>query len=232
MQLAGISFGSLGIQESCCGDIARNLGDRSLFRQLRDRNTRLFLDSNTRHVVVTSPHCLDTFRRDYPDLKDTVVLEHYTEMLDQLIEAGKLPLIHDVKGRATYHDPCYLGRHNHIYDAPRRVLAAVPGLDLVEMVDNRESSLCCGGGGGGAWNAHPVEKSPAALRVGQALAAGADIIVTACPFCTRVLEQAVREMGLNGRIAVKDLAMIVLASAKPITENMPTENTRLEVAHV
>ena len=232
MQLAGVSFGTLGIQESCCGDIARNLGDRSLFRQLKERNTGLLLDSNTRHVVVTSPHCLDTFRKDYPDLQKAVVLEHYTQMLDHLIEAGKLRLIQDVQGRATYHDPCYLGRHNHVYQAPRRVLAAVPGLDLVEMADNRESSLCCGGGGGGAWSTLPVEKGPAALRIRQALDAGADIIVTACPFCTRVLEQAVREMGLQGRIAVQDLAMIVLESARPLNEKMIAENTRLEVAHV
>ena len=232
MQLAGVSFGTLGIQECCCGDIARNLGDRSLFRQLKERNTGLLLDSNTRHVVVTSPHCLDTFRKDYPDLQKAVVLEHYTQMLDHLIEAGKLRLIQDVQGRATYHDPCYLGRHNHVYQAPRRVLAAVPGLDLVEMADNRESSLCCGGGGGGAWSTLPAEKGPAALRIRQALDAGADIIVTACPFCTRVLEQAVREMGLQGRIAVQDLAMIVLESAQPINEKMIAENTRLEVAHV
>jgi Fe-S oxidoreductase len=232
MQLAGISFGTLGRQESCCGDIARNLGDRRLFRQLRDRNTGRLMDRNTRKVVVTSPHCLDTFRKDYPGLKNEVVVEHYSEMIDHLIKAGKLHPIRRIESRMTFHDPCYLGRHNHIYEAPRRVLSAVPGLDLVEMIDNRESSLCCGGGGGGTWNTHPVEKGSAALRVHQALDVGADTMVTACPFCRRMLEQAVRAMGLNSRIAVQDLAMVVLEAVKPSHDTMLKENIRLEVANV
>jgi len=232
LQHAGTSFGTLGIQENCCGNVARTLGDQNLFRKLRDHNTDLIQDRGIQKMVVTSPHCLDTFRKDYERLNSDTVLEHYTEMLARLIEAGKLHPVQALEGRVTFHDPCYLGRYNNIYEAPRRVLAAIPELELVEMIDNRESSLCCGGGGGGAWDTRPVEKGPAALRVRQALDVEADIIVTACPFCTRMLDQAVRALDLQERITVQDLAAVVLETVKPSPQKMHTEINRLEVAHV
>lgn len=232
LQLAGITFGTLGLQENCCGDLARNLGDQDLFRHLQDHNTGLFHDRSIQKMVVTSPHCLDTLRKNYKGMDSGTAIEHYTEMLDRLIEAGKLHPIRGIESRVTFHDPCYLGRYNHIYEAPRRVLTAVPGLDLVEMVDSRESSLCCGGGGGGAWDTRPVEKGLAVLRIRQALDVDADIIVTACPFCARMLEQAVRALDVHEKIAVRDLAELVLETVKPSHEKMLTENNRLEVAHV
>ena len=145
---------------------------------------------------------------------------------------GHLKPTQRLDGRVTFHDPCYLGRHNGIFDAPRRVLAGIPGLDLVEMVDSRESSLCCGGGGGGAWDTHPIEKRPGALRVRQALDVGADVIVTACPYCARMLDDAVKTLGVDRRIVVQDLAVLLLSSVQTSPETIPVESTSLEVAHV
>ncbi len=232
MAYAEISFGTLGTQESCCGDPAHNLGDKKLSATLRDRNTSLFLSRGLKKLVTTSPHCLNTFRKHYPGLDGKLTIEHYAELLDRLMAEGHLKPTQRLDARVTFHDPCYLGRHNHIFDAPRRVLAGIPGLDLVEMVDNRESSLCCGGGGGGAWDTRPIEKRPGALRVRQALDVGADVMVTACPYCARILDDAVQTLGVDHRIVVQDLAVLLLNSMQTSPETIPVENASLEVVHV
>jgi Fe-S oxidoreductase len=132
----------------------------------------------------------------------------------------------------TYHDPCYLGRHNHIYEAPRRLLQSVPGLTLIEMASNRENSLCCGGGGGGAWSNVPPQQRLGVLRIEEALSAGAEVIATACPYCIRMLSEAVRQLGVQDQIFVRDLAELLLQSVMIKDEALVTEGVDQEVCHV
>jgi quinone-modifying oxidoreductase subunit QmoC len=212
MTHAGINFGTLGAQESCCGDPAHQLGAGDLSAGIVRKNTELFLQADVRKLLTTSPHCLNAFKNNYAGLTGLVAVEHYTELLDRLVLAGRIRPSLEVAGAVTYHDPCYLGRHNGIYEAPRRVLQSIPGLTLVEMADNQESSLCCGGGGGGAWSDTPRSRRLGVLRVEQALSSGAEVIATACPYCIRMLNDAIVALGVADRIAVRDLAELLWQS--------------------
>jgi len=147
-------------------------------------------------------------------LKNKVETEHYTEVLDRLIAKGSFKPMNGVNLTVTYHDPCYLGRHNGIYDAPRRVLKSIPGLRLVEMENNRQRSLCCGGGGGGPWKIYPPEQRFGVLRVRQALETGADVIATACPYCIRMLNEAIHELNIGNKIKVQDISELLLTSVE------------------
>ena len=231
LSLAGVGFGTLGLEEICCGDPAHSLGDRGLSEGLSDHNTHLFLSREVKKLVTTSPHCLETFRKHYPELDGRITCEHYTELLDRLLASGRLIPARKLDSRVTFHDPCYLGRYNNIFDAPRRVLAALPGLELVEMEDCRKASLCCGGGGGGAWDTRPADKGMGAIRIKQALAVGADVIATACPYCARMLDQAISSLKAEDRIAVRDLAALLFEAAQPELETTPAELTYQEVMH-
>ncbi len=212
LQKAGFSFGVLDTRESCCGDQARKLGADDVFAELARSNIELFQELGVRRAVVASPHCLNAFTKDYRDLGGAVSSQHYTEVLEDLIAGSRLSPIRSVDRTVTFHDPCYLGRHNGIYEAPRRVLRSIPGLKLVEMPRSRENSLCCGGGGGGAWSEYPVEERFAVLRVREALETGADVIATACPYCTLMLEDAVNVLGAGENIAVRDVAELLAES--------------------
>jgi Fe-S oxidoreductase len=212
LECAGIAFGTLDSEESCCGDPAHRLGDSELFAELARNNTDLFLRAGVRKILTTSPHCLNVFRNHYAGLKGSVASEHYTELLDRLFTQGRLRPTLEVPATVTYHDPCYLGRYHGIYDAPRRVLQSIPGLTLIEMASSRENSLCCGGGGGGAWADIPPHQRLGVLRVEEALSTGAEVITTACPYCIRMLNDAVSTLRVGGRIAVRDLAELVLQS--------------------
>ena len=212
LESAGISFGTLGTEENCCGDQAHKIGAADIFSELASKNTELFLGAGVQKILTTSPHCLNAFKNDYAELKGSVGSEHYTELLDHLIAEGRLKPTLEVTSTVTYHDPCYLGRHNGIYAAPRRVLQSIPGLTLVEMSSNREGSLCCSGGGGGAWNEVPLSENFGVLRVKEALATGAEVIATACPYCIRMLNDGVRKLGVENQIVVQDLAELLLQS--------------------
>jgi Fe-S oxidoreductase len=209
---AGVSFGSFGTAESCCGDQAHKIGSADIFSQLAAKNSDLFLGSGVQKIITTSPHCLNAFKHNYVGLKGAVGCEHYTEVLHRLVAKGRLKPKFEVACTATYHDPCYLGRHNGIYEAPRRLLQSIPGLTLIEMVNNRENSLCCGGGGGGAWSEVPPRQRLSVLRVEEALGTGAEVIVTACPYCIRILSETVKQLGVEDQIAVRDLAELLSQS--------------------
>jgi Fe-S oxidoreductase len=236
LEYAGISFGTLGIQESCCGDQAHKIGADDIFSELALKNTELFLCAGVQKILTTSPHCLNAFRNNYAGLKGFVGSEHYTEILDRLIAEGRLRPTLEVECAVTYHDPCYLGRHNGIYEAPRRVLQSIPGLELVEMINNKENSLCCGGGGGGAWSDDPLNQHFGVMRVQEALSTGAEVIATACPYCIRMLNDALRELGAVNQIVVRDLAELLLQSMVVRAEANMTKRVDLgfdqEVCHV
>ncbi|MCI5157210.1 MAG: 4Fe-4S dicluster domain-containing protein [Candidatus Electrothrix sp. AUS1_2] len=203
---AEVSAGSLGDQESCCGDPAHRCGDTETFHRLAEKNTALFTGAGVEKMLTTSPHCLTAFRRYYNDLNITA--EHYTELLWRFIEEGTLRPVKELRRTVTYHDPCYLGRYNGIYDAPRRIIRSLPGMKLVEMQHHREQSLCCGGGGGGLFKPQ-AEESLGTVRVQEAIDMGAEIIAVACPSCLRMLNQAVCELGYTKKIAVCDIAELV-----------------------
>lgn len=213
MQTAGVGFGTLGDDEPCCGDPARGLGQLEYVELLAENNTKLFREAGVSRMVTTSPHCFDMFRNHHPEMKDTVEVLHYTQYLLELLQAGRLKLERQVPLRATFHDPCYLGRHNDEYEAPRQLLAAVPGLELVEMDESRELGLCCGGGGGRMWMETKAGERFADLRVAQAAETEADVLVTACPHCITCLEDSAR--GVSGGLKVMDVAEIIRLAAVP-----------------
>ncbi len=187
-------------------------------------------------ILTTSPHCLNAFKNSYVALKGSITSEHYTELFDRLITNGRLKPTLEVAATVTYHDPCYLGRHNGIYEAPRRVLQSIPGLALIEMASNKESSLCCGGGGGGAWGDAPRGLRLGELRVKEALSTGAEVIATACPYCIRMLNDAVRSLRVADRIAVRDIAELLMQSVMMKDKAKMMEHVDLgvdrEVCHV
>jgi len=212
LRRAGVSFGVLGVEESCCGDQARKVGAEDVYLELREANLELLRERGARRIISASPHCMQVFNGDYAGELPLESL-HYTQLLDQLLAAGELPLDEPVAETVTYHDPCYLGRHAGEYEAPRRLLQAIPELELKEMPRNRETSLCCGGGGGGLWMDLPIEERFAVMRVREAREVGATVIATACPYCTSMLEDAVRVLDLDEELQVLDVAELVARSA-------------------
>jgi len=226
---AGVSFGTLGPQEHCCGDPAFRLGSMQTFYTLANTNASIFQRLGVKNVLTHSPHCFDTFKKAYENMPDQPVIHHYTVVLDQLIASNTLKPNFEIPATVTYHDPCYLGRHNGIYEAPRRILDSIPALLRVEMPDNRSQSLCCGGGGGGAFNNTGDSGRLAELRIQQALAIRADVIATACPYCTRMLQEAVQSLGCQDQIIVRDVAELLLQSIEITDKHILPVHINLEL---
>ena len=212
LQRAGVDFGILGTRESCCGESIRKAGNEDAFKTVARANIKAFVDAGVKRILVASPHCYHTFVNEYPEFMVHFEVVHLSQLLAELIAAGRLELGGEVDKTVTYHDPCYLGRHNGIYDAPRDVLRAVPGLELVEMADTRENSLCCGGGGGRIWMDTPKEERFANLRLAQAQAVGAEVLVTACPYCISNFEESRLSLEDEDALQVKDLTEVLLES--------------------
>ncbi len=213
LNLSGVSYGTLEKGETCCGDQADKLGAKDVVTSLKNSNTKMFLDAGVTKILASSPHCLNSFRKNYEGIEGVVETEHYTELLERLISKGQLHPTADVNLKVTYHDPCYLGRHNEIYEAPRSILKSIPGLELVEMQNNKARSKCCGGGGGGAWNEITSKESLGAIRVQEAIDTGAEVIATSCPYCVRMLNDAVSKLGAENTIIVRDVTELLLQSA-------------------
>jgi len=204
LKVANIDFGILGNEETCCGDAAKNTGEQGLYEELITRNTEMFRKSGVKRIVTTSPHCFNSFLNDY-NLEIEVL--HYTQLLAELIEKGNIQFSGNVDKKITYHDPCYLGRYNGVYDEPRIVLSSIPGVKLIEMDKNREMSFCCGGGGGGNWIETETRPRLSEIRAKQAEKTGAEILAVACPFCRAMLEDAIKSSGIN--MEVKHIAELV-----------------------
>ncbi|MFH1113574.1 MAG: (Fe-S)-binding protein [Pseudomonadota bacterium] len=206
---AGVDYGILGEKENCCGESIRKTGDEEVFRRLAKENIKTFIDNGVKKILVSSPHCYHTFKNEYPDFKVNFEVIHLSQFLFQLIEEGRLEITKEYAKKITYHDPCYLGRHNGIYDEPREVLKRIPGLELNEMVESRVDSLCCGGGGGRVWMETEKGQRFSDLRIEQAFETGAEVLVTACPYCITMLEDSRLTMGAAEKIEVKDLTEII-----------------------
>lgn len=207
---AGVSIGILGDKENCDGNEVRALGEAGLFQFLAEKNIASFRDLGVKKIITLDPHAFNTFKKDYPALDGEFQVYHYTQVLAPLIQSGKIPL-KELNDKITYHDPCYLGRHNGEYNAPRKILKAIPGIELVEMDRSRENAFCCGGGGGNFFTdiLGGGEDSPSRIRVREALDTGAGIIAVACPQCAKMLDDAVKIEQLDDRLKVMDVAEIV-----------------------
>jgi Fe-S oxidoreductase len=206
----GVDFGSLGTRESCCGESIRKTGAEDVFRTLARENIKTFIDGGVKKIIASSPHCFHTFKNEYPEFKVAFEVVHISQLLFQLVREGKLNFTKTYARRVAYHDPCYLGRHNGIYDEPREVLKRIPGLELVEMAESRENSLCCGGGGGRIWMDTPKSERFSNLRLEQARAAGAEVLATCCPYCITNFEDSRLIMEYESCLEIKDITEIIL----------------------
>jgi Fe-S oxidoreductase len=207
-----VDFGILGNEESCCGNEMRKLGEEGLFELLAEENNSTFkkynIDKNK--VITISPHCYNTFKNDYAAFGVELEVIHYTELLSKLLEDGKLNLNLKEKRIVAYHDPCYLGKRNKIFEEPRKIITSIKNLEFREFDRSRETSLCCEGGGGRMWIESEVGKERLAeIRVKDALELGAETILTSCPFCLLTLEDAVKTTNSEDKIKVMDLAEVV-----------------------
>ena len=206
---SGVDFRILGAKESCCGESVRKAGNESLFQSLAQRNIKAFAGAGVKQIIVSSPHCYHTFKNEYPYLGADFEVMHTVQYLTQLIRGGKLKFTKEVKRRVAYHDSCYLGRHNGIYDEPREVLESIPGLEMVEMPDIRENTLCCGGGGGRIWMETKKGERFSDLRIQQALDVGASVLAVSCPYCMLNFEDSLLTLNKAGAIEVKDVVELV-----------------------
>ncbi len=212
LKQAGVRFGILAEKEPCCGDIARVVGESGLFQEKMENCLDLFDQYGITEVVTSSPHCFHTFLNEYSGRPFGV--RPYPLVLRELIAEGRLQLKKPAKFAVTYHDPCYLGRHNRIFEEPREIIRSIPGAKLIEMTRHGADSLCCGGGGGRMWQGQELhgEARMSEIRIKEAQATGAEILITACPLCLIMLEDASKTLGLEGKLRVMDLNELVLQS--------------------
>jgi len=213
LRKCGVVFANLGKEEICCGDHILRLGEKGLFEELAKQNISLFEKYGIEEIITISPHCYYVFKREKPYTEMEITAKHYTEVLTQLLESDKLKFRRTVEKTVAFHDPCFLGRKSGIYDEPRKILEAIPGVNLIEMKRNRENSFCCGGGAGRIWiEEAPPEQRPSINRIKEALELGVELLVVACPFCKYMLNDAVSTLGVGDRVIVKDLVEVVAES--------------------
>jgi Fe-S oxidoreductase len=206
---AGVEFGILGAKENCCGESIRKTGDEQVFKRLARENIKAFVENGVKKILVSSPHCYHSFKNEYPEFMVHFEVVHISEYLCELIDAGRLELSGQYGKKVSYHDPCYLGRHNGIYDAPRDVLKKIPGLDLIEMADSQQDSLCCGGGGGRIWMETVKGERFSDLRLAQAVAVGAQVLATCCPYCITHFEESTLTQQADEAVQIMDITEIV-----------------------
>ncbi len=209
LKQAGVDFGILGPKENCCGESIRKAGDEELFKRLARENIKTFIDNGVKKILVSSPHCYHTFKNEYPEFMANFEVIHMAQFLFELIQEGRLEITKEYGKKVTYHDPCYLGRHNNIYDEPREILEGIPGLELCEMADTRVDSFCCGGGGGRIWMETPKGERFSDLRLDQAMDIGAEELVTCCPYCITNFEDSKLNREDSEAIEIKDITEIV-----------------------
>ena len=206
---AGVKFGILGDKESCCGESIRKTGSEQVFKDLAKGNIKTFIDNGVKKIIVSSPHCFHTFKNEYPEFMVNFEVVHMSQYLLELINEGRLELKGEFPKKVTYHDPCYLGRHNNVYDEPREVLKKISGLELIEMEAHGKNSLCCGGGGGRIWMDTPKEERFSDIRLEQANEVGAQILATACPYCITNFEESRLNLVYEDVLEIKDITEII-----------------------
>ena len=214
-----IKFGILGPEENSDGDTQSFTGEWGLFELLARKNIKAMGKYRFKEIITADPHAFNALKHEYPRLGFSKTVKHYTQFLAERLDQLKPLLKNSLERRVTYHDPCYLGRanKNNIYEEPRELLEAIPGVELVEMSHNRELSICCGGGGGGMWlDGYSWEKAHTRTtdwRINEAVHAGADVLAVACPYETPRFEDAVKSTGHEGELMVKDIVELLAESA-------------------
>jgi Fe-S oxidoreductase len=205
----GANFGILGAKESCCGESVRKAGNYAIFENLAASNIKVLRESGIKEVIVTSPHCYETFKNEYPPLGGDFTVVHLAQYLARLVDEGRLSFKRPFAKKVVYHDPCYLGRHNGIYDEPRKVLRSIPDLTLMDEMKARENSLCCGGGGARIWMETKKGERFSDTLVERALELGAEVLATACPYCILNFKDSVLTVGKEDVLEVRDISEIV-----------------------
>ena len=206
---AGVDFGILGADESCCGESIRKTGDEALFKNLARRNISALVARGVKKILVSSPHCYHTYKNEYPEFMVHFEVVHISQFISGLIAEGRLVLTGEYGKTVTYHDPCYLGRHNGVYDEPREALKKIPGLQLTEMPESGKNSFCCGGGGGRIWMETPKGERFSDLRLGQAVETGAQVLATSCPYCITNFEDSRLNREDGKTIEIRDITEII-----------------------
>jgi Fe-S oxidoreductase len=222
LHTAGVSFAALGDGETCTGDPARRSGNEFLYQQLALQNVEVLRESRATRVVTTCAHCFNALKNEYPQLGLHLEVVHHTQLLNRLVRDGRLtpvaPAEGSVAGRTvTYHDPCYLGRHNQVYEPPRELVSALPGVELREMTRSGSRSFCCGAGGARMWMEERIGKRINTDRTEEALATGAEAIAIGCPFCQVMLADgltAAQAAGHGEGVEVLDVARLLLAGVR------------------
>jgi Fe-S oxidoreductase len=227
---AGVEFMVLGEGETCTGDPARRMGNEFLFQMLAQQNVEVLDAAGVRRIVVTCAHCYNTLANEYPQVGGHYEVVHHTDLLATLVREGRLVPVEPVSRNITYHDPCYLGRHNQIFTPPRELLAAIPGATVTEMPRNKERSFCCGAGGARMWMDETLGTRINLNRTDEALSLSPDVVTAACPFCLTMLGDGVAQRQLEGiapeSVEVLDVAEVLLSSIRPTSTAPPEEGTR------
>ena len=217
--VSGFSFGILGEEEVCDGNEVYRLGETELFKLLAEKNIENFKKYGVKKIVTLSPHSYNAIKNEYPKFGGNFEVYHYTQILKDLIKKGKIDVSKGLKAKVkvTYHDPCFLGRWNNEYEAARYILTNIPGIELIEMERSKENSFCCGGGSGNFYTdlLGGTPNSPNRVRIKEAQETGANILATACPICTIMLEDAAKTEELEQKIQIKDLAEIIKQTLQP-----------------
>jgi Fe-S oxidoreductase len=218
---AGVDFAILGEGETCSGDPARRMGNEFVFQMLASANVETLNEAGVKKIVATCPHCFNTLGNEYGQLGGHFEVVHHTQLLAHLVAAGKLTPVRPLDGGLTYHDPCYLGRHNRVFSPPREVLGAVADGGLTEMPRTLERSFCCGAGGARMWMEERIGKRINVERVEEALSTGARTIAVGCPFCSTMLGDGVTGKGRSDDVEVVDVATVLLRSVRPEEKSGP-----------
>lgn len=214
LQKANVNFAILGREEKCTGDPARRIGNEFLFETLAKENTEKLNNYGVKKIVTSCPHCFNTFRNEYPQYGGHYEVFHHSEYLAKLVEAGKLQPTDKLDQNITFHDPCYLGRHNDVYDAPRQLVQISSRRGVNEVAQSRNNSFCCGGGGGMSFVDEPKDKRVNQARAQQLLDTGADIVAVGCPFCTTMLEDGINARKGDREVKVMDVAELLWQSVQ------------------
>jgi Fe-S oxidoreductase len=219
LHTAGVKFAVLGPAETCTGDPARRIGNEFVYSMLAQQNIETLNEAAPKTIVASCPHCFNTIANEYPQLGGTYEVIHHTQLLARLIEQGKLTPTQRVEEKLTYHDPCFLGRHNRVFTPPREILEAVPGVRAEEMHRCKERGFCCGAGGARMWMEERIGKRINTERIEEALALSPDTISTACPYCLVMLGDAVSAKKASGEaketLEVVDVAQLLARSVTP-----------------
>jgi len=209
LKSSGLSFGVLGNEERCCGETLRRVGEEGRFQEVALENIKMFKKYGVKKIVTHCPHCYNTFKNEYPRFGSDFEAIHHSQLLSTLIKKGSLKVTRKMRETVVLHDPCYLGRYNGIYEAPRSALSSIPDIRQKEMERNRERSFCCGGGGGNLWYEVPERERVNSIRMKDFEETGADLLATACPYCLLMFEDALKREDSSREVKVKDIAELL-----------------------